>query len=165
MTTIFDQELIGIEYHKMELLRILEMFCGDLKDVGFQTKIRSFYRGTFDNVSTTKAIVSKEYKKEISDEDAELMTKWIMARLRKKTQRNSIPDSVKIELKNRQNSKCNICGADLGDSLADIHVDHIIPWVLVGDELENNYQDLCKDCNLKKNKQIDYMYKKLVKLV
>lgn len=35
----------------------------------------------------------------------------------------------------------------------DFHVDHIVPWDYVGDELENNKRVLCAACNRKKSKQ------------
>lgn len=35
----------------------------------------------------------------------------------------------------------------------DFHVDHIVPWDYVGDELENNKRVLCAACNRKKSNQ------------
>ena len=161
----FDQNLIGMEYKKMQLMKLFEKFCCDMKDKTYDLKVRSFYRNTFNDIETTRAIFLNNYGKNLNDDEAAQMTKWVSARLKKKATRDVIPDSVKTELKEKQNGKCAICGNNLGDDLSQIHVDHIVPWVLVGDELDNNYQDLCRDCNLKKNKQVDYMYKKIVKIV
>ena len=35
----------------------------------------------------------------------------------------------------------------------DFHVDHIVPWDYVGDELKNNKRVLCAACNRKKSNQ------------
>lgn len=167
MNTIVDYnyELLGIEYHRMQLLRLFERFCLDMKKASFSSKVRHFYRVTPDSISTTKSLFLSEYDSKLDDSDATQMTAWIFAHLKKKPTRKALTNDLKIKLYNIQKGKCNICGCALGNDYSNIHVDHIIPWVLVGDELENNYQDLCKDCNLRKNKQIDYYYKKLVKLV
>ena len=54
-----------------------------------------------------------------------------------------------------------ICGEPLGPVMAKIHVDHIIPWKLVGDELNDNYQALCETCNECKSARTDYIFKAL----
>jgi 5-methylcytosine-specific restriction endonuclease McrA len=46
----------------------------------------------------------------------------------------------------RQNQRCAICGGLLVDS--EVHLDHIIPWYLVGDVPDgSNWQLLCASCN------------------
>ena len=69
------------------------------------------------------------------------------------------------ELFKEQNGKCAVCGENLGDNWSIIHVDHIIPWALVGDELKDNYQVLCETCNESKSANTDYIFKNLIKLI
>ena len=101
----------------------------------------------------------------LSKAEAKLLTTWFEAHFRKGGHRKPIPLSKKIELFNEQDGKCAVCGEDLGHDWSKIHVDHIIPWTLVGDELDNNYQDLCETCNECKSASTDYIFKNLIKLV
>ena len=57
-----------------------------------------------------------------------------------------------------------ICGCELGDNWSKIHVDHVVPWELVGDELENNFQDLCEKCNEEKNASTNYIFLRMIGL-
>lgn len=50
------------------------------------------------------------------------------------------------EISRRQAGRCALCGSLLSDS--DVHLDHIIPWFLVGDVPDtSNWQLLCDACN------------------
>lgn len=75
-----------------------------------------------------------------------------------------IKEEIKTQLYTEQNGRCIICGEKLGTEWSRIHVDHIIPWVLVGDELEDNYQLLCDTCNQCKSSRTDYVFKSLIGL-
>ena len=161
----YNYELLGIEFHRMQLLKLFEKFCESMKNTAFSTKVRNFYRNTTNPFNTTKALFSNEYHAELDVDDTKQITEWIIAHLKKKSFRIPLSEELKHELYIAQSGKCNICGCDLGNDYSRIHIDHIIPWVLVGDELPDNYQDLCAPCNLQKNKQVDYYYKKLVHLV
>ena len=161
----YDDELLGFEYHQVQLLKLFERFCLDMNNSEFNSKVREFYRNTTDPPNTTRALFSSRYDTELDDEDSTQITEWISAHLKKKPFRKQLSEESKKELWQSQKGKCNICGCALGEDYSEIHVDHIIPWVLVGDELSNNYQYLCKTCNTRKNKQIDYYYKKIVGLV
>lgn len=51
------------------------------------------------------------------------------------------------ELRARQAGRCAVCGARLGADTVET-LDHIIPWLLVGDPFDgSNWQLLCADCN------------------
>ena len=63
-----------------------------------------------------------------------------------------------------QNGRCVVCGELFDKDLSKVHIDHIIPWMLVGDELKNNYQCLCETCNECKSAHTDYMFRNLIKL-
>ena len=68
------------------------------------------------------------------------------------------------ELFVKQNGRCVICGCELGDDWSKIHTDHMVPWDLVGDELEDNFQDLCEKCNEEKNASTNYIFLKMIGL-
>ena len=93
------------------------------------------------------------------------MSEWVNANLNKKDKRANLSLELKQKLFSQQNGKCLICGESLGLDWSKIHIDHIIPWSLVGDELDNNYQDLCNYCNENKNDRIDYVFKSMIGLL
>lgn len=159
-----DFDIIGIEYHKVQLLKIFKRFCFDMKDKEKNLKIRELYRNGISDLEVTKKLLINMYDEEIEEVDNQIINKWIQANLRKTSIRKMILMKDKIEIINKQEHKCNICKNKLSDEISEVHIDHIIPWIMVGDELDNNYQALCKDCNLKKNKQIDYYFKKLISI-
>jgi len=58
---------------------------------------------------------------------------------------------IRKRILDRFNNKCVHCG-----SIKKLQIDHIIPVSRGGREDENNMQILCKTCNLKKGKGVDF---------
>lgn len=57
-------------------------------------------------------------------------------------------------LAERQRGRCALCGRLLEDSDA-VHLDHILPWFLVGDPKDgSNWQALCGSCNRGKSAMV-----------
>ena len=81
----------------------------------------------------------------IEKEEVGLLKKLIKAYLQKSNFRISISNDQKTEILNKQNFKCDICKKDI--NLSNCHIDHVIPFKYVGDELDNNCQALCRNCN------------------
>lgn len=159
-------EQIRKEYQKSFLLNMFKKICVKMRnDSTYKTKIQNLFRESYNKENTSKIIMNREFKYDLSKNEAELLTTWFDAHFRKGLYRKTIPLSKKIELFNKQDGKCAACGEDLGDDWSKIHVDHIIPWMLVGDELKDNYQNLCETCNECKSSSIDYIFKNLIKLV
>ncbi len=159
-------EEIREEYQKTFMLNLFRKVCVRMKnDTAYKTKIRTLFLETHDKEMTAKIIIAKAFRYDLSEEEAKQMSKWLEAHFRKSSKRISIPLSVKIDLYNKQTGKCAVCGEPLGNNWSKIHVDHIIPWMLVGDELDNNYQDLCDTCNECKSASTDYIFKNLIKLI
>lgn len=144
------------------LLSIFKSFCEKNDSKDSQQRLRNIYSRTADPVETTKNIIANELQEDISKEDAAKIYLLISAFLKKSYHRKSISDSVKIALLARQKNKCAICGAPV-----DIHshADHTVPFKYVGDELEDNYQMLCTNCNLRKNSNIDFQIRYLLKSI
>ncbi len=162
---ILRNEKIVHEYKMALLLNMFKKICFKMnKDTNYKKRIKTLYMESYNSEETTKTIFNKEFNFELSDSDAQNVSKWFLANFRKGVSRKRIPDEIKIELYKKQKGKCVACGEDLGD-LSKIHVDHIIPWKLVGDELDNNYQDLCEKCNECKSDSIDYIFRSLINLI
>lgn len=159
---LLNSEEVKREYRKAFLLCMFQKICAKMeRNKDFEIEIRNLFRQR----SPVKSIIHKFLKCEISDNDAKLMWTWFDANLNKSDERKKIPHSVKESLYKKQDGKCAICGEELGNDWSKIHVDHIIPFKLVGDELADNYQDLCESCNSCKNAQIDFVFKSVLKLV
>ena len=147
------------EYRNAFLLCMFQKICAKMKrNKDFEIEIRTLLRQR----SPVKMIIRRFLKCEISDNDAQLMYTWFDAHLNKSDKRKSFPHSLRESLYKKQNGKCAICGEELGSDWGKIHVDHIIPFKLVGDELPDNYQDLCESCNSCKNAQTDFIFKSML---
>lgn len=83
---------------------------------------------------------------ELSQAESKYMAPIIMAAVNKKNTRKRIPETEKAHLMSYQNGICPWCHKPIVEPV----VDHIIPWRIVGDELDGNYQVMCKQCNLDK---------------
>ena len=135
------------------------------RDQKYSGRIRKLFQQSTNYLDTTTAIIKKAFDVDLDKKDAQTMSIWFKANLNKKPFRKAIPLEVKKALYLKQNGKCMVCGEDLGNDFSKIHVDHIIPWKLVGDELENNYQDLCETCNECKSASTDYIFKSMINLI
>lgn len=169
MPTLEDfasNEQIKAEYKKTFLLSLFRKICVKMnRNPQYRTKIQTLFRETHDKAETTQIIVRRELKYDLSRDEAKQISEWIWANLKKSSRRKAIPLSVKRELYVRQNGKCTVCGEPLGTDWSAIHVDHIIPWALVGDELPDNYQDLCETCNECKSARTDYIFQRMIELI
>ncbi len=154
------------EYQKAFLLNMFQKICAKMQiDASYKDSILDWFLQSDDSVSTACSIIQRTYNYEMSQSEAELMNSWFTAYRRKSNVRKAIPLRVKQDLYKKQAGKCAVCGEPLGQNWGVIHVDHIIPWVLVGDELDNNYQVLCHTCNQCKSSKTDFVFKSLMKLV
>ena len=166
LDSILDNSLVREEYKKTVLLSMFRKICVRMNtNSSYRQKIRNLFRQTNDRKMTARILVEKEFNVCLSDSESSMLEKWFSANLRKQPKRNQkyTCEAVKQELLIKQNGICPSCGEPLGADLSKIHVDHIIPFVLVGDELEDNYQDLCETCNECKGARVDYLFGKLIK--
>lgn len=153
------------QYHQTFLLNLFQKMCSKMnKDEKYKTHINKLLKQSYNQIDTIRNIAIKEYELEISEYDAQLLLKWLDAYRRKKDTRKTIKLEEKKSLIDKQRGLCMVCQENLGSDYSKIHIDHIIPWILVGDELENNYQALCSVCNECKNAKIDYLFMNLLNL-
>lgn len=158
-------EQIKAEYRKSLLLNLLQKLVGKMKRSDeFRRKVRKLFTESTDKLITTKVLIKKNFNFDLNEEDTLLMNEWIQANLRKSDKRKRFTLDYKQELYKKQNGKCMVCGEPLGNDLSKIHIDHIIPWILVGDEIPNNYQCLCETCNESKSCHTDFIFKSLLNL-
>jgi len=160
-----SNDLIKEEYRKSLLLNLLKKLVGKMqKDAGFKNHIWTLYKQSTSKEKTTSIILKKNFDYDALESDISTMTTWIEAYFKKSDKRKIISMDFKQKLYEKQAGKCAVCGEPLGNDFSKIHVDHIIPWVLVGDELEDNYQYLCSICNESKSSHTDYIFKSLINL-
>lgn len=161
-----SDEQIRQEYQKSFMLNMFRKICAKMQnDSEYKKKVQNLFRQSIDKSMTTSIILKREFNYDLSKQEAEIMLCWFNAFFTKSNRRKSIPISTKKALYKAQKGRCAVCGELLGDDWGKIHVDHIIPWKLVGDELKDNYQDLCETCNECKSASTDYIFKNLINLI
>ncbi len=143
-------------------LGIFKRFCEKNKAPFEQKRLRNIYSATSDTLATTKNLIKNELCEDLDTEQATRMMELISAYLKKSQFRKTITDSEKRTMLDKQDSRCAICGKAIG---LNGHADHIVPFKYVGDELDNNLQMLCSDCNLKKNASIDFQIRYYLGLI
>ncbi len=131
---------------------ILKIVCDKLKnDQSFFKWAKKVFFST-NNLNATKKVIDKACKLKLSENDTLWMQSCIKAFFSKDDSRRPVTQEEKEFLLEKQNKKCAICGCEI--TAQSMHVDHIIPWNYVGDELKDNYQGLCKSCNLSKSNHV-----------
>lgn len=138
------------------LVRILEVLVNYIeKDISNKRKIKSRLLAGTNKIRTIKNLVYEHTKCNISSSEAKIVYSYLLAYFRKLNIREQYEEEVRIDLLQKQNSKCDICKRVI--NLSNSELDHIIPWSLVGDELGiKNLQLLCQNCNRKKSNNIAY---------
>lgn len=115
--------------------------------------------------SVSRDIIVKGYIKSIlplkfTCKQEQYLSSAIYAYLRKSSTRKNNNIELKKELFIKQNGRCNIC--DKNFSTLDMELDHKLAFDFVGDELENNIQLICKECNRFKGKNYNYVLNKFL---
>ena len=162
---IIANEEVKKEYRKAFLLNLFKKIVVRMnKDNAYKLSIKRLFIQSTDKLITVKVIIKNTYQFDLDAGDEKVILQWFEAYFKKSSRRRPIPGELKTKLYHAQNGICALCGEPLGEDMSKIHVDHIIPWVLVGDELNDNYQCLCEVCNECKSAQTDYIFRYLLKL-
>lgn len=141
-------DALHLDIREIVLKTIIEKMKSD--DAFFLKSKKYYFK--YSNFEATQKIIQATCNIEMSNDDICWLGECIGCYLKKKSTRAVIPQELKLQLLIDQNEKCALCGTPI--TLSTMHVDHIIPWDYVGDELENNYQGLCSDCNLHKSNHV-----------
>lgn len=115
-------------------------------------EIRKLYFRSYDDLQTVRTIVRRVCGGALPDKDLVWLNRCIRAHLHKKGRRRQISDQERADLWSAQGGLCAICRRSVKPE--GFHVDHIVPWDYVGDELPDNLQVLCPDCNWLKNDRV-----------
>ncbi len=131
----------------------LQRICSYMSANGEQyQEIRRIYYRTSDNVSATGKVVRKVCGRTLPNEDLIWLNQCIKAYFHKKPHRQPVSKANRIALCERQGGRCAICGGPVDADHC--HVDHEVPWIYVGDELPENSQALCPECNWEKGGRV-----------
>lgn len=101
-----------------------------------------------DKIAATKNIVRRYVGCYLSEAEYSKLSELFTAFFRTGDPRKKFDDNFRESLIQKQNNKCAVCGKKISSQNA--HLDHIIPWDYVGDNLNDNYQMLCETCNTRK---------------
>lgn len=146
------------ETYNSMLISIFEVLVLEMTDLKIKKLIRERFVNSKDKILTTKNLIYEKTKCIVNDKEAEQLYKYLYAFFTKKDKRISYSNIEREEKLIRQEYSCNICKTKI--NIDNSELDHIIPWVLVGDELgNNNLQMLCKECNRRKSKNYIYNLK------
>lgn len=155
-----DIDLFQKEVYTSLLLSVFENICLKMNDKNIRQDILSEFHRSYNHIDTTENIVLTYTGSRLSRCECEKIFDWLVAYFRKSTTRRIYSKDFKMKLLAIQNNKCMTCGKII--SYNDSELDHIIPWHYVGDELENNLQMLCSNCNERKGKSINFKLKMLL---
>ena len=155
-------ELINNKIKEAQLLGLFKQFCEKYTNKQLQNNFRNILYNTTDKERTIFNLFKNEYNYSMSDEETKRMIELLNAFLSKKSFRINYENDVKKMLLKKQSYKCAICGAEIDIKS---HLDHIIPFKYVGDELDNNLQMLCTTCNLRKNASLDFQIRYYLNLL
>ena len=157
-----NTELLLSSIEEAHILGILKNICSDYMQASDKNSLRNIMATSTDQCNTIKRIAMRKYEIELDDQQANRLLELVKAFLKKSEYRKRITEETREELLKKQEYKCAFCGKTI-DITA--HADHIVPFKYVGDELENNLQMLCENCNEKKNDSLDYQIRFLLKIV
>lgn len=115
-------------------------------------EVRKSYFRTSDDLQTVRNLVHKVCGGELPEEDLLWLNQCVKAHFHKRPRRRPISESQRAFLWKTQGGLCAICRRPV--SMIGTHVDHIVPWDYVGDELEDNLQILCPTCNRVKSSRV-----------
>ena len=148
-----NEEVLYDALHKDILESILSEVCEYMKanDSSYVSMKKIYYRST-DDIDAIKQIVRNVCHLSLPDQDLKWLNDCVKAFMKKKQYRKYLSNDLRQKLWIDQGKRCHICGKEI--LVQDGHVDHVVPWDYVGDELENNYQVLCTDCNLHKSNHV-----------
>lgn len=130
------------------LLGVFEEVCKEIKKQKTKTAEKERFRKFKDKIAPTRSIVERYAGCKLNDDDYAELSKLLAAFFRAGDSRKQFDNFYREQLVKRQDGRCAICHAPI--TAKSSHLDHVVPWDYVGDNLEDNYQMLCGPCNQRK---------------
>lgn len=143
-----DIEVFNQKLHKTLLLGVFEVVCKEIKKQGIKTIERASFRKFKDKTIPAKRIIKQYAGCELLSDDYEEAAKLLTAFFNTGDPRKKFDNIYREQLIQKQDGRCAICKTNITTKNA--HLDHIIPWDYVGDQLNGNCQMLCETCNERK---------------
>lgn len=143
---------IDIEQGQQALYEALRMQCFasvcDVlrEDQSVYLQALQAFRKRMNPAAFAKEMVLTHCGCKLDEESCEALGNLFVSFFRKDNIRVSYPDSLRKQLAQQQNEGCAICDQSITYKS---DLDHIIPWIYVGDTLTDNLQLLCHKCNSK----------------
>lgn len=128
--------------------------------INFVKKLR-FCNSKKSEVLFLENLIEKIVDVKLTQKELNRIMDLVNAYLRKNNNRKPIGDDEKQRILKQSNFECSICNKII--SIEELHIDHIIPFRYVGDELSNNYQPLCNKCNWEKSYNLYYLFNRIIK--
>ena len=139
---------------------LFETICKDIRKDHKEQVERSRFMGIGDKKAATISILRRRCPHlSLSDEELTYLIPCFVAFFNR-SPRKEYDQEKKRNLFLRQKKCCSICGTQI--TFDSSEVDHKLAYSLVGDNLENNYQLLCKICNSRKGDSSSYQFSVLL---
>lgn len=155
-----DEDLFHQKLHQTLLLGVFEVICKEMRKQNTKTSEKERFRKYKDKTVPTKKIVKQYSGCELTADDYDELATLLTSHFRTGAPRKKYDDAYREQLTKKQNGQCAICKKHI--SAKGSHLDHIVPWDYVGDNLENNYQMLCETCNERKGKATYFEFSMLL---
>lgn len=143
------------------LLSIFVQLCNILDDVNKRKLLREKIRtGTrMGERYIYSNFIKDNLHLDLDDEELTYLSKLLEANLNKLPKRKNISEETRLNILKLNNNQCRYCGKKI-EGKDEGHLDHIIPFYYVGDELGvDNLQLLCESCNKSKNASVIFLFK------
>lgn len=148
-------EMNGIEepvflqkLHRTLLLGVFETVCKEIKKQNTKIEEKERFRAYTDKAVPARKIAARYAGCKLDDDGYIELSRLLTAFFRTGDPRKNFDSPYREQLVKRQRGRCAVCHARI--TAKDSHLDHIVPWAYVGDNLNDNHQMLCGTCNERK---------------
>lgn len=114
--------------------------------------IRNIYHRYENNLDAARLVVQKVCGCTLLEEEIRWLDQCLRASMRKRDRRKRYTQLEQEAVWHKQNKRCAICGRHV--PFQDSHLAYRISWDFVGDELPDNLQMLCPDCNCQRDPRL-----------
>lgn len=139
---------------------LFETICKDIVKSNTVQEERSRFTSMKDKQAATKSILRRRYPNLILPEEDVRYLSIVFNAFFNRSPRKEIGSDKKKHLLQKQDYLCAICGESISANNAE--ADHILAYSFVGDNLEDNYQMICKTCNTRKGDSSSYQFSVLL---